>query len=370
MENKKIKLNVHLTNIHGLGAVQLIKSLLPALEKSDQIELVKIYIPAKGPLSNYLPSDQAIEVETYHRYLPNGISRFIECVFSPYRFACNDHILVLGDLPLKCSLKQTVFIQTSYLLKPLTFKLNINQLKFYLMRFVFRLNCRYVNSFIVQTEIMKDDLIRSYPTLAGRVYVVAQPAPKWLDSTKLSRVGRKVEQESLLTLIYPAAHYPHKNHSLLANLTQLDSHSLPIRQLILTIDKNINPAPKIPWITCVGELSPEQIVKSYSYTDGVLFLSKSESYGFPLVEAMRLGLPIICSDFPYARNLCGEVAIYFDSDDISSLKNAIQLLRKKLDGGWWPDWSLQLESIPKSWSDVAHDFFRVIECTHKNKIFE
>ena len=35
--------------------------------------------------------------------------------------------------------------------------------------------------------------------------------------------------------------------------------------------------------------------------DALLFLSTDESYGFPLIEAMFVGLPIICPDLPYAR---------------------------------------------------------------------
>jgi glycosyltransferase involved in cell wall biosynthesis len=96
----------------------------------------------------------------------------------------------------------------------------------------------------------------------------------------------------------------------------------------------------------------------------LLFLSESESYGFPLIEAMYVGLPIVCADFPYARNLCGDEAIYFDSNDISSLKKAVAHLRKKIDDGWWPNWSSQLKNLPESWDDVAREFFLVMGLVH------
>ena len=101
------------------------------------------------------------------------------------------------------------------------------------------------------------------------------------------------------------------------------------------------------------------MIQAYSYMDALLFLSRDESYGFPLVEAMFVGLPIICPDLPYARILCGEQAIYFDPNDVASLKEAIETLKLQLDAGWWPDWTKQLTVIPASWDEVADDMLRV-----------
>ena len=49
--------------------------------------------------------------------------------------------------------------------------------------------------------------------------------------------------------------------------------------------------------------------------DALLFLSEKD-FGFPLIEAMYLGLPIVCPDLPFARALWND-AIYFDPNDIS-----------------------------------------------------
>jgi glycosyltransferase involved in cell wall biosynthesis len=95
------------------------------------------------------------------------------------------------------------------------------------------------------------------------------------------------------------------------------------------------------------------MVQAYSDVDALLFLSKQESYGFPLVEAMFVGLPVVCPDLPYARALCGDQAFYFDPDSPRSLQDALKELKHKLDFGWWPCWSKQMENIPKDWETVA-----------------
>ena len=108
------------------------------------------------------------------------------------------------------------------------------------------------------------------------------------------------------------------------------------------------------------------MIQAYCEVDGLLFLSTDESYGFPLVEAMFMGLPIVCPDLPYAHALCADGAIYFDPLSIDSLRNAVEILHVRLSDGWWPDWTAQLSAIPKDWNVVAHALIAVACGEHKH----
>jgi hypothetical protein len=68
---------------------------------------------------------------------------------------------------------------------------------------------------------------------------------------------------------------------------------------------------------------------------------------------MWIGLPIICPDRPYARTLCGDQAIYFNPESLNSLHEALVDLSKRLDSGWWPEWSENIKAIPRKWEEVA-----------------
>ena len=103
-------------------------------------------------------------------------------------------------------------------------------------------------------------------------------------------------------------------------------------------------------------LNEDSVIEMYSKTDALLFLSITESYGFPLLEAMWLGLPIICCDLEYARSMCGNEAIYFEYNNLNSLHRAICELDNRLKKGWWPKWDSQLLDIPKNWNTVALRF--------------
>jgi glycosyltransferase involved in cell wall biosynthesis len=358
--NHQPAVRLHLTNVAGAGATQLLQSLLPALEQCCHSTIVEIYLPDRGAMANYLPSSTSIHVARYRRWLPNAMSRLLECTLFGRHFDGKEPLLVLGDLPLRCIAPQTVFVQTPHLLRPAHFRWNIVSIKFAISRMIFRLNMRYASAFIVQTKLMKDALIATYPALRAKVHVISQPVPTWLLETKLVRKSREVSAGDGLSLIYPAASYPHKNHKLLSGLSTASADTWPVQRLILTVANNLNPAPTVRWIDCVGFLSAQQMIQAYSHTDALLFLSRDESYGFPLVEAMFVGLPIICPDLPYARILCGEQAIYFVPDDLGSLEFAVCELHQRLANGWWPDWSHQLASIPKDWNTVAQKMMAIV----------
>ena len=348
---------IHLTNVAGAGASQLLQSLLPALEEDPDISVESIYLPDRGALAKYQCKHTSTTAEVYRRYLPNALSRVLECTWLARRFNGETPLLVLGDLPLRCRGPQTLFVQTSNLVKPNRFRLSKDAIKYRISRALFNINSNRVRSFIVQTEVMRDALEKSYPNIAGRVYVVSQPVPSWLLNVGLRRKSRAKNSDKKLRLIYPAACYPHKNHTLLSRLSP--KVDWPIKRLTLTIDGNMHPAPHLSWITCSGFLSPQGMIDSYSEVDALLFLSTLESYGFPLVEAMFVGLPIVCPDLPYARALCGDQAIYFEPDRPESLHAALCTLEERLRTGWWPNWSDQLEKFPRDWPTVASLMLRI-----------
>jgi glycosyltransferase involved in cell wall biosynthesis len=351
MTERKI-VRLHMTNVVGLGAVRLLQSLLPSLVNQPDYRLEQVYLPAIGELSHFSTFEKQTVVEKYKRYLPNTISRLLECTIFGRKFDGETPLLVFGDIPLRCRSKQIVFVQTPLLTRGSSTGRQLGAIKYWIARWLFRRNMRYVSNFIVQTEAMKLALIDTFPEIKECIQVIAQPAPDWLISAGLKRTKLHNGASSGLRLFYPAASYPHKNHKILSKIDQLEAW--PVSELVLTIPDKLHPNREVSWIRCVDQLSSDGVLDAYRSADALLFLSDSESFGFPLVEAMWIGLPIVCPDLPYARTLCGETAIYFSPGNISSLHAAIVELTKRLDSGWWPDWSISLEKFPNSWDEVAN----------------
>jgi len=352
---------LHLTNIAGLGAVRLLQSLLPSMISQRNYRIEEAYIPISDEISNYAQFEHGTKLITYKRYLPNSVSRLLECSLFGGKFNGITPLLVFGDIPIRCKSKQTVFIQTPLLARRASTGRQLGAVKYWIARWLFHRNIKYASDFIVQTEAMRSSLIDSYPEIKNCIHIIAQPAPSWLIRAQIKRINFHNRAESGLRLFYPAAFYPHKNHHILSKISR--SSTWPISELILTIPDNLNPNSSVSWIECVDRLEPDTMVDFYRTSDALLFLSLSESFGFPLVEAMWIGLPIICPDLPYAQTLCGEQAIYFDPCNVDSLHAAISELNKRRDSGWWPDWSTNLEKIPRGWDEVTDAMLQLATAT-------
>jgi glycosyltransferase involved in cell wall biosynthesis len=66
------------------------------------------------------------------------------------------------------------------------------------------------------------------------------------------------------------------------------------------------------YLAAVGPKYGAELVDLYGSVDACVFPSICESFGHPLVEAMVVGAPLVCADRAYARELCGEYALYVD----------------------------------------------------------
>lgn len=345
---------VALTNVTGLGATELTKSLLPALEQVGKV--TEIYLPASGPLADYQRVSPGPKPKRTRRRLPNAISRFLECTLLSSRLEGATPLLVLGDLPVRIRAAQTIFVHTPHLLEGSAGTTFAQRLKFKISRALFRTNAGRIGAAVVQTHTMKRGLEEAYPALDGRVRVVPQPAPQWLLESGMRRTGRVVSGG--LRLFYPAATYPHKNHVILFSATSSSDWQRLVQDMVVTISSDKGGGHRT--VRAVERLDPAGMRAEYARADALVFPSLAESYGLPLVEAMWLGLPIVCADLPYARDLCGEQAIYFAPKEPLSLVNAVDELSRRLEAGWWPDWSGQVQDLPSDWNEVAERLIEIV----------
>ena len=70
--------------------------------------------------------------------------------------------------------------------------------------------------------------------------------------------------------------------------------------------------------------SDNDVSHAYENAAAVVSMSLAEGFGLPLAEAARLDKPVICSDIPVFREVGGEGAIYFASEDEAAMADAVQ----------------------------------------------
>jgi len=346
---------IHASNVTGLGAIQVVSAFLKAVSKMD-IQSVLIACPDKLDYCHQLD----VPTLTIKRLLPNSLSRLLECLLPRMYYSEAKHLIVLGDIPLRHYSNQIVLFHQPNLISPQVDKNAGMSFKFKIARLLFRYNLKFVKKMVVQTPVMQQYLEQSYPELINRIVVIPQPAPNndYL-SVKNAHDRTPFDSKTKLTLFYPAAGYPHKNHKIFIGMGKHPEAKQLIKKICITLEINeIQNFP--PWVNNLGRLSLQQCGAHYQSADALFFPSMTESYGLPLIEAMVCGLPIVCADLAYAHCVCGEQAIYFNPEDPDSALAALTTLRAELASGWWPDWSSQLSKLPDSWDDVVLRFLKLL----------
>ena len=84
---------------------------------------------------------------------------------------------------------------------------------------------------------------------------------------------------------------------------------------------DISPQPSN--IQFLGRVSDDELVRLYNQAACFVFPSLYEGFGLPPLEAMACGCPVLVSDIPVEREVCGDAAQYFNPLDPTNILHTI-----------------------------------------------
>ncbi len=105
----------------------------------------------------------------------------------------------------------------------------------------------------------------------------------------------------------------------------------------------------------LGYQTDQEIEILYKTSKLFLFPSKDEGFGIPIIEAMKYGCPLACSNTSCLPEIAGNAAKYFDPYSIKSITDSI-------------DWLLSDENIPSVRNHIQNGYDQVKNFS--SKVFE
>ena len=158
-------------------------------------------------------------------------------------------------------------------------------------------------SWAVQTRLMKEKLMNSLRIESDKIEVYP-----FFDELNF---GSKVYSKEN-SFLYVAGFGKHKNHKrLIVAFNQAANKSKAPITLKLTLPNDAfssltrhltNTSPNLKLIN-LGELTKDQVLKSYQETRFLIYPSLKESFGLPLIEAAQLGVIVIASKLPFVSQV-------------------------------------------------------------------
>lgn len=243
----------------------------------------------------------------------------------------NKRILCFGNLPplLRSDAKVDLFFQNIVLLKnsgnfsyPLRTKVRL-----FIERIWLRLGMKNIHRVFVQSEVVRERFLHQFP---GSNVVVA---PFVQDFEEIA------EPESReFDFVYVASGEAHKNHLNLLKAWEILGATGIYPSLALTLSKQNSDLLAIVEkliqrglkIFNFPELSHSGVLTLYAKSKALVYPSRAESFGLPLIEATRLGLPIVASELDFVREFVNP-AESFDPTSERSIARAIMRYLNKSD---------------------------------------
>jgi glycosyltransferase involved in cell wall biosynthesis len=115
-------------------------------------------------------------------------------------------------------------------------------------------------------------------------------------------------------------------------------------------------------VTVTGWIDTDGLVRALQESALLLFLSRREGFGFPLLEAMACGTPVVCSDIPSLAEIAGSAAavVVAPDDAAGAAAGMARLLSSPQD--WAQSVAQGRERAAEfSWQESAEKHLRVYE---------
>lgn len=200
-----------------------------------------------------------------------------------------------------------------------------------------RHSLRWVDRMYCQTESMR---MRAHEALRYPLRQIGL-CPNAFTMASMHRRRWPVELEMLrgkFILFTLCRYYPHKNLELIVETFTQYRAELEGVACVLTIDgsqgrgaaglmRRLHVAGLEDRIVCIGAISQERLSEFYHAADAMFLPTLLESFSGAYLEAMQLGVPVVTSDRDFAREVCGDAAIYIDPHSPLSVRDTIQRLR-------------------------------------------
>ncbi len=208
----------------------------------------------------------------------------------------------------------------------------------------YRWNLRAVqgaDGLITVSETSRDDIVRVLSVPPERVQVIYHG----IDFDGTPRPDDAATRRQLAIrgpyLLFGGSWEPRKNLRRLLDAFDLAIASGLDRDLVMIVERSSGHAPPLrahaETLACrdrlrfLHDLAPDTLAAVYRGADMFVFPSLSEGFGFPPLQAMACGVPVVASAIPALREVLGDAAMYVDPYDTRAIAEALLALARDSD---------------------------------------
>lgn len=325
----------------GGGVEIVLRSLLDGFRESrlahKEVEQIVLFMMPEVTYPFAYPTTERMKFVFCDKTTDHALTRF---AWLQYRFdrlvrqhKC-DVVINLAGMAGKLSVPQILMIQNALYFSsegqrtyrhrnvPLRYQIR-NFLEVPLARWFFGASSRLSQRVVVQSEVMRERVCADFPHTKDNIFVVRPSVPSVPSSTienqpALSQLSKCRGKRFL----YVGNDHPYKNIQVIIDAAReswsegLDWH------FFLTLNRFWKSTS--PNIHFLGPLGRSELATAIRHSNALIMPSLVETVGLPMLEAMKMGTPVLAADRPYAREMCGDFADYFNPFQSQELRNVLR----------------------------------------------
>lgn len=326
---KKFQIGLNLLHIvpgNVGGSEEYSVQILKAVSRYGSPEIKPVLFVLKDFQKSYPELCEIFETVTCKINGKNKLSRIIaESTWLKFKTRHCDAVHHFGGrLPL-CSKKPNLV--TVHDLQPLEKPQNFSFAKRIFFRYSLPSTIKKAGMLATVSNSVKQQLIKSFDINPEFVHIV---------STGIAQVVEKPNSpREPLTIFYPAATFPHKNHQVLINAFDRIAQKHRNVQLILSggkgradreVRKWVSVSPVKERIFLTGRISSNELESILKRSTLLAFPSTYEGFGIPVLEAMAAGVPVVVAKGTSAEKLPGEKSLRVEPYEVDEWVEAIEML--------------------------------------------
>jgi glycosyltransferase involved in cell wall biosynthesis len=237
-----------------------------------------------------------------------------------------------GVIPFADRARHRQRILTVHDLQPLEFPGNFSTLKRWYLQRAIPSSVRRADAISTLSSYVANDVAQRFHVPVNRFALVPPGTRRALGNGDAAAFLRSLGLEGCPYLLYPAITYPHKNHTFLVQVFARLSGTRPELRLVLTggaaqsedaVRAAIADAGVADRVLRPGRVSSDELVALYGGAAAVVFPSRFEGFGLPVLEAMRLGCPVVASTVGGLPEVLAGAGELVDPDDQAGWVDAI-----------------------------------------------
>lgn len=230
--------------------------------------------------------------------------------------------------------KRTKLVVTLHDVAYLTYPKSVSKIFGAYYRWLIPKILKRANTVITISEASKREILEYYPVVSSKIQVIhngisAEFAPIAFESKKktILYVGSLNERKNFASVLNAFHSLPSHLEYRLVVIGNFSSHF----DLVPETQKVLLSARKNSRIDFLQDISFERLQKEYAEASLFLFPSFYEGFGFPPLEAMASGTPVITSNISSMPEICGNAALYVDPNNINDIVLKIQRVLENQD---------------------------------------